>query len=232
MKITIIRHAEPDYENDTLTAKGFKEAEFLGEYLKDEKIDFIYSSPLPRAKYTADGIVKYNNTKTYKVLDFLREFEPFMWDRLPSYLASDSRLYDRDKWLEVDFMNDPLIAKNYSLVKSEFSKLIKRHGYSKNGVYYDVFSANHDNLVFTCHFGLGSFLLSELLNLPVNAVVNHTCAVPSSITTVVTEEREKGKAIFRLLSFGATPHLKANGENPSFMARFDEVYGDGNCNLT
>ena len=75
MKITIIRHAEPDYKNNTLTEKGFKEADILGKYLKDEKIDYIYSSPLPRAKFTADAIVKYNNTKTYEVFDFLREFK-------------------------------------------------------------------------------------------------------------------------------------------------------------
>ena len=64
MKITIIRHAEPDYKNNTLTKKGFYEAELLGKYLKDEKIDAMYSSPLPRAKYTADAIVKYNQQKT------------------------------------------------------------------------------------------------------------------------------------------------------------------------
>ena len=63
MKISIIRHAEPDYENNTLTKNGFVEADLLGQFLKDEKIDYIYSSPLPRAYFTADAIVKYNKTK-------------------------------------------------------------------------------------------------------------------------------------------------------------------------
>ncbi len=231
MKITIIRHAEPDYANDTLTKKGFYEAELLGKYLKDEKIDYIYSSPLPRAKFTADGIVKYNNAKTYEVLDFLREFDPFMWDRAPSYLASDDRLYDKNAWTDVEFMNNPKIKEHYELVKREFANLLEKHGYRKNGVYYDAIKSNHDNIVFTCHFGLGSHLLAELLNMPVNAVLNHTCAAPSSITTIVTEERENGKAIFRMLSFGETTHLKMSGEPSSFMARFDEVYGDGNRSL-
>ena len=35
MKITIIRHAEPDYENNTITKKGFKEADILGKYFKN-----------------------------------------------------------------------------------------------------------------------------------------------------------------------------------------------------
>ena len=61
MELIFIRHAEPDYENNTLTEKGFKEAEFLGQFLKDQKIDAMYVSPLNRAKYTADAILKYNN---------------------------------------------------------------------------------------------------------------------------------------------------------------------------
>lgn len=227
MKITIIRHAEPDYENNTLTQKGFKEAELLGRFLKSEKIDFIYSSPLPRAYFTADSIVKYNKTKTYKVLDFLSEFEPFMWDRSIEYLSSDARVYDKERWLEVGFMASAEIAKSYTYVKNEFSALLEKHGYRKNGIYYDVLNKNHDNIVFTCHFGLGSFLLSELLNMPVNAVLNHTCAAPSSVTTVYTEERENGKAIFRMQSFGSITHLINDNEPASFMARFDEVYGDG-----
>jgi probable phosphoglycerate mutase len=228
MKISIIRHAEPDYENNTLTANGFIEADLLGKFLKDEKIDYIYSSPLPRAYFTADAIVKYNKTKTYKVLDFLHEFEPFMWDRDIPYLESDERLYDKDRFLEVDFMNNPKLVKSYEFVKKEFLSLLENHGYKKNGVCFDVLKSNHDHLVFVCHFGLESHLLSHLLNIPVNALLNHTCAAPSSVTTVYTEEREEGRALFRMQSFGSYAHLTVNGKTPSFMARFDEVFGDGN----
>lgn len=231
MKITIIRHAEPDYVNKTLTEKGFKEADILGRYFKDVKIDYIYSSPLPRAKYTAEGIIKYNKTKTYTEHDFLQEFWPFMWDRSPSFLASDDRIYQKDAWLEVEPFNDPEVKKSYEYVKSEFNALIEKHGYKKQGVYYKVIKPNHDNIVFTCHFGLESFLLSELLNIPVNALLNHTCASPSAVTTVYTEEREKGKAIFRLNTFGSFEHLAFEKEPVSFMARFDEVYGDGIKNI-
>lgn len=232
MKITIIRHAEPDYENNTLTQKGFKEADLLGKFLKDEKIDYIYSSPLERAFYTADAIVKYNKTKTYKVLEFLREFEPDMWDNAPSLLASDERLYDKNRWLDVDFNGlNKAISNRYEFVKKELASLIEKHGYKKNGPIYDVVSANKDHIVLTCHFGLQSFLLSELLNIPLVAIINHTCAAPSSVTTVVTEEREKGKAIFRMLAYGQTAHLKLNDEPVSFMARFCEVYGDGDRTL-
>ncbi len=231
MKITIIRHAEPDYANNTLTKKGFKEADILGRYFKKQKIDYIYSSPLPRAKYTAEGIVKYNKNKEYKICDFLQEFSPFTWDRKPSFLNSDERIYLKDRWIEVEPFNNSDIVERYNYVKREFNALLEKHGYKKHGVYYEVIKPNHDNIVFTCHFGLESFLLSELLNIPVNALLNHTCASPTGITTVYTEEREKGKAIFRLNTFGSLEHLIFKKEPPSFMARFDEVYGDGNKNI-
>ena len=51
-------------------------------------------------------------------------------------------------------------------------------------------------------------------------------ALPSSVTTIVTEEREKGIAQFRCLGFGDVSHLYAADEEPSFAARFCECFED------
>ena len=50
MRILIIRHGDPDYENDTLTEKGWREAGLLAERMKNEKIDRILISSLGRAR--------------------------------------------------------------------------------------------------------------------------------------------------------------------------------------
>ena len=232
MKLTIIRHAEPDYDNNTLTAKGFLEADYLGKYLKNEKIDFIYSSPLNRAKFTADGIIKYNNLKSYEELDFLHEFDPFNWDMLPSVLDSNPDLFNRNSVMSVKEMGGEDAVNRFNYVNEEFTKLLKRHGYEKNGVYFKAVKPNYDHIVLVCHFGLESYLLSYLFNVSPATFLNFSCAQPSSVTTIVTEEREKGKATFRMLTFGSVEHLKVNGEAPSFMARFAEIYGNGQTNLT
>ena len=52
------------------------------------------------------------------------------------------------------------------------------------------------------------------------------CALPSSVTTLVTEEREQGKAAFRMCGFGDISHLYAGDEEPSFQARFCETYSN------
>ena len=44
----------------------------------------------------------------------------------------------------------------------------------------------------------------------------------------LTEERRKGIASFRMLSFGDLSHLYVHGEVPAFAARFCEVYENEN----
>lgn len=45
MILDIIRHADPDYANNTITEFGKLEAKALADFLKDENIDRIYTSP-------------------------------------------------------------------------------------------------------------------------------------------------------------------------------------------
>ena len=58
MKIIFIRHAEPDYSIDSLTEKGWREAEILAERVKDWKVDRFFVSPMGRAKDTASLSLK------------------------------------------------------------------------------------------------------------------------------------------------------------------------------
>ncbi len=53
MKLLIIRHGDPDYEHDSVTEKGKREVELLGQRLAKENITKIYCSPLGRARATA-----------------------------------------------------------------------------------------------------------------------------------------------------------------------------------
>ncbi|MEE1019322.1 MAG: histidine phosphatase family protein, partial [Acutalibacteraceae bacterium] len=44
MRILIIRHGDPDYSIDSLTEKGFLEANLLADRLEHEQLDDIYCS--------------------------------------------------------------------------------------------------------------------------------------------------------------------------------------------
>ena len=53
MRLLLVRHAEPDYERDSLTDKGWREAELLAQRLTRIPARAYYVSPLGRAKDTA-----------------------------------------------------------------------------------------------------------------------------------------------------------------------------------
>ena len=58
MELYIIRHGDPDYANDTLTEKGWKQAEALVPRMVKVKPTKIYASPRGRAQDTAKPSLK------------------------------------------------------------------------------------------------------------------------------------------------------------------------------
>lgn len=239
MRLLLIRHGDPNYELDCLTEKGKREAELLAEKLKKEKIDYIYSSPLGRAKetclYTAKAM---GREKDVVIKDFLQEFHYFVdlptgqknvitWDLLPEYWTSVPEMYDIDKWCEQPFMKDGKIDEYYKWVCDGFDEILANHGYVRDGKIYRAEKSNTDTVAIFCHFGLICVLLSHLFSVPPTVLTHSFCGAPTSVTTLYSEERRKGKAYFRCASFGDISHLYVAGEEPSFSARFCEVYGDG-----
>ncbi|MNC67264.1 hypothetical protein D3C81_2161210 [compost metagenome] len=67
-------------------------------------------------------------------------------------------------------------------------------------------------------------MLGHLLGISPMVLWHGFCAAPTSVTTLITEERRKGIAYFRMGSFGDISHLYAGGEEPAFAARFCETY--------
>ena len=237
MKLLIIRHGDPDYKNDTLTEKGWREAEYLAEMLSDRDITEFYTSPYGRAKDTASLTLKKLG-RTAEVLPWLREFDHFIirpddpekmhipWDWLPQDWTRDPRLYQKDHWSENEHLEPYGIGEAYREVTDQFDALLADHGYKREGGFYRAEKPNHDTIAFFCHFGSGSVLLSHLLGVSPFIVWHGLCAAPSSVTTIVTEERRRGIASFRMLAFGETTHLYVHDEPPSFAARFCECFED------
>lgn len=234
MKLLIVRHADPDYSIDSLTPTGWHEAELLSDRLSQMDIQAFYCSPLGRAKDTASLTLKKMN-RTATECTWLREFSPRIarpdrdfpsgaWDWLPADWTKEPRFFDRTDWSSVPVMQDGKVGEEYHWVIDGFDQLLKDHGYKREGEYYRAVHPNRDTIVLFCHFGVECVLLSHLLNLPLMPLWHGTCAAPSSVTTIVTEERRPGIAYFRMGCFGDTSHLAIAGEKPSFAARFCETY--------
>ena len=232
MKLIIVRHGDPDYERDTLTELGWREAEALSERMKNVKADECYVSPLGRAQDTAGLSLEKMHMKA-ESLEWLREFAPKVkrpektgvaWDWVPADWMNMPNAFDFDKWPDYPAFNDANVRQERDWIYSEFDAFLQKHGYKKEGKYFKAVNPNNDVIVFFCHFGLECILLSYLLNLNPLVLWHASIAAPTSVTTVVTEERREGIAQFRMLSFGDTSHLYVAGMEPAFSGRFRECF--------
>ena len=125
MKILFIRHGDPDYERDSLTEKGWREAEYLAERLSKLDIAAFYTSPLGRAKDTAAPTLARMGREA-RTLDWLREFDtPILrpdlggehsrvcWDWLPQDWTAVEDLYHPDRWYLPEMMVEGGVKEKY-----------------------------------------------------------------------------------------------------------------------
>lgn len=232
MKLLIVRHADPDYSIDSLTETGWTEAELLSQRLTKMDVKTFYCSPLGRAKDTSTATLAKLN-RTAEIMPWLREFSPGLknpstggncaWDWLPQTWTEEPEFYDKDHWTDTAF-RDTGIREQEQWVAEGLDALLARHGYVREGNYYRAEQPNGDTIVLFCHFGVECVLLSHLLGISPMVLWHGSCAAPSSVTTLVTEERREGIAYFRMSAFGDISHLYAAGRGPSFSARFCEMY--------
>lgn len=247
MRLIIIRHGEPDYEHDSLTEKGWREAALLAARISRLEVKEFYVSPLGRARDTA-SLTLAKMGRTAVECPWLREFAPrimrpdvtdhamICWDWLPQDWTRVEEFYRRDLWSTPRMMleataTDPDtgelrvgIQAEYDWVVRGFDRVLAEHGYVRDGGLYRTKQSHQDTLVFFCHFGVECVLLSHLLGTSPMVLWHGMAAAPASVTTLYTEERRRGRASFRMAAFGDISHLYEAGEEPSFSARFCEVY--------
>jgi probable phosphoglycerate mutase len=257
MRLLFIRHGDPDYSIDNLTEKGKIEAKLLSNVIGSFGIDEVYQSPLGRAMATCEYSLKVLG-KEAVTLDWLREFpalfdpnlsesakmayanelrkdpvtgkyyKRIVWDVLPSYFGDHQELFDRYKWRDSELVKCSNMIEVYDGVRKSFFDFLSDNGYEKDGDIFRVKEGNDKTLALFCHFGITSVLLSMLWNVSPFVPMQYLAAAPTSVTEVVTEEREKGIAVFRTLRIGDITHLTMGKEKPSFSARFCERYENEN----
>ncbi len=252
MRILFIRHGDPDYVHDTLTEKGHREAGLLAKRAESLGLGTCYVSPLGRAKDTAAYCLRQTGN-TAETLDWLEEFPAridlnrypglreaypgakiqnnryiprVVWDMAPAYWTEHEEYFDSVRWRESEAARCSDAVERYDQVTERFDRFLEEYGYIRENRHYKVERESKETVTFFCHFGITCVLLSHLWNVSPFLLWHSFAFAPTSVTEVVTEERERGTAYFRGLKLGDVSHLYAGNEPVSFAARFCEIYSD------
>ena len=148
------------------------------------------------------------------------------WDIGQRYYAAHPELAGPVRWRESEIYLHSEMPRRYDEVAAAFNKLLASYGYRHENGIYRVERENTETLAFFCHFGITCVLLSVLWNMSPFFLWQNLVMLPSTVTELISEEREEGWALFRAQRIGDQSHLFAGRERPSFAARYCEVYSD------
>jgi len=235
MRLYLIRHADPDYERDSLTEQGRQEAERLAERLQAIGINYLYTSPAGRTKATA----KYAADRldiSYQVAPWLQEpshlkleqqGQPYViWDTFGETVRADPVLPGSTDWQQRPPFDRPDLAQVWRDFQARADRLTADHGYSRVGGRYRPDRPNQDRIALVGHNGTVLLFLAHLLALPLPLVWCGFYAWPASLTTIHFESWSAEWAVPRALGVADVSHLYAAGlpPQPRAMGEWYEAY--------
>jgi probable phosphoglycerate mutase len=221
MRLYIIRHGDPDYAHDALTPAGEREALALADRLARHGLDRIYSSPFGRARqtarYTANrlGIDVVIEEWARELAGWGIEEDPWgglvAWD-IPGEIIRQGPYPTHDSWhLAPPFDQAPRLRQHFERIALASDDFLSRHGYAREDGRYRVLMPNREQIAVFCHNGLALTWLAHLLELPLTLCWAGFWLAPSTVTTVLFEERSAEWAVPRCIGLGDVSHLYAAG---------------------
>lgn len=194
MNLYLIRHAQPDYEHDTITDFGKQQAEKLADWLKDIQVDELYHSSMGRAGMTASYLAKKWNIQP-KSIDWAREVS---WNNnsrgnydnlspwaLKDKLISKEQYYpEGETWKENPETRDDIFIKEYDERCKNLDLFLKEHGYERRNQLYKAVEPNDKTVVIVCHGGVISAWVSYLTNVPFYQYISHMGVDLTAVTKI------------------------------------------------
>lgn len=214
MKLYLIRHGEPDYENDCLTALGRKQAEAVCMLKDREQITQVICSPLGRAEETAAPLAGQLHLEA-EVKEWLREIDDVtVWSRRRADLAiwnvEPQTLFC---WEQENAAKEQPFAEKLSerweKLKEGMDEVLRLRGIRKEPFGWQILEEKEQegDLAIVCHLGVGMLLLSYLLDMSPYTIFRSFFLSPASVTTILLEDHGDGKGSFRVLQMGDVSHM-------------------------
>lgn len=224
MRLYIVRHADPDYFENTITLHGHAESAALARRLEWEGITRLYSSPVNRAIHTAEYSERRLGLRP-EILPWAEELRG-LWvpdesrGRIPAWDLPAEQLLEpeRRRAYEDDLAYPELaglpLAEAVDRIRIHSDRFLAGLGYRREGHRYRVESANTERVAVFCHGGFGMTWIAMLLQIPFPLVWTGFWLAPSSVTTVLFDQRSQHYAGPRCLNVSDIAHLYESGCAP------------------
>ncbi|MBE7092284.1 MAG: histidine phosphatase family protein [Clostridiales bacterium] len=190
-----------------LTETGIKQGKCTGEYLKNKKIDFFYSSTLSRAYDTACYCAEFHNKPVNKI-DDLKEINGGYWEDLTYPQIKETYPQNYNNWVT-----------NIGIAHCDGGESVED---VMNRVYNatKVLAEKHKGktvLIGTHGMALRAFIL-KVLNLPLEKMQTDLLWVSNASVTYV--DYENGE--FNLLEYGYDAHLEKVGLKTELKSKAED----------
>ena len=220
MLLYIIRHGEPDYFNDCLTERGWRQAEAVGRRLAKCGITQVFASPMGRARETAQPLCRELGLDL-RIEDWAHEIHS---DHLFT-------TYPGDEWQSVSRLQNTIFRENGNMGRSyaeafdcpgmretrmkEASEYLEREGngflarlgYVEEGGIYRIAEPNEERVALFCHAAMGRAWISTLLRIPLHIMWASFDYELTGVTLLEFRNNEDGFTAPRCLFYDDYSHL-------------------------
>lgn len=221
-----LRHGDPIYIPDSLTALGQKQADALAKRLAMYGIDRVFASTSTRAVMTARPACDLLK-KEMTLLDFCNEAHA--WDemtipvgndrtwlfdvpRVQSLFTEDSMRQLSYRWYEHEELRQYGYQKGMERIYDGTDEFFASLGYEHERYTgrYRVTRSNGERVALFAHRGFGLAFLSCLLDIPYPQFCVHFDMSHTGMTVIDFKERD-GYAIPKVLTLSSDSHLYREG---------------------
>lgn len=223
MLLYIVRHGDPIYVTDTLTELGRRQAEAVGKRIFDAKVDRIFSSPMGRAKETADpacrllGLEKSIEDWTHEIED--ERLTPFPDGKMKSISVLQNTCFRENGNISLPFersyecqgISESQMKEAVGYIERNGKDFLERLGYREENGVYRILKPNEEKVALFCHAAFARAWISVLLHIPLHIMWSSFDYTHTGVTVIEFKNNENGITAPRCLCYSDVSHLYAAG---------------------
>ena len=231
MLLYIIRHGDPNYALDCLTEKGKLQAEAVGKRIAASGIDRIFSSPMGRARETAEPACRLLGLD-YTIEEWTHEIGDERKTTYPDGNFTSISNLQNTLFLEKGYYKAPFEEAYQvpAIAATEMDKACKyiwdngvdfleRLGYKYEDGVYRIINPNEEKVALFCHAAFSRAWISMLLHIPLHIMWAGLDYSHTGVTIIQFKNYENGFTAPRCLCYSDLSHFYKDGPDMLYNNR-------------